>query len=271
MILKTDKTSHEEIIEVVIISSYGQLSIYVNQNSKFVKVARLFCEYTGWMLNKTRFILDGDSLQNDLTLLENEVNNHAVLDAFQEVFGEKGHTDGEIRQMLEEYDSDTEDLPELDEVSNATDVDYKFYEDLKLELKEGSLILDRSNCQDQKLLYLLETDHLQPYEILRLRNVYSWWEQTKIWRVEIDRPKPMKIKRKVDTTEKPCDKQKRPKRNLPDLSEGTPDSTPDFPLIGTPVVTAVGKQVETRDEIPGGTQVSIPIYTPYLAKNQMMK
>ena len=182
----------------------------MSQNFKFDKVARLFCEHTGWMLNKTRFILDGDSLQNDLTLLENEVNNHAVLDAFKEVFGGKGPTDGEIRQMLEECDSDTEEVPELDEGPHKTNVDYKWYEDLKLELKEGSLILDRSNSQDQKLLYLLETKHLQPYEIFRLRNVYSCWEQTKLWRVEVDRPKPVRIKRKVEATEKPCERETSP-------------------------------------------------------------
>jgi hypothetical protein len=101
----------QELIDVVIISSCGQLSLSVKQNSNFDIVAKQFCEHTGWMLNKTRFILDGDRLQNDLTLLENEVHNHAVLDAFQEVFGGKGPTDKEILQMLEECDADTEDVP----------------------------------------------------------------------------------------------------------------------------------------------------------------
>ena len=55
------------------------------------------------MLDKTRFILDGDRLQNDLTLLENEVHDKAVLDAFLEVSGGKGPTDMEILKMLEDF------------------------------------------------------------------------------------------------------------------------------------------------------------------------
>ena len=208
----------QELIDVVIISSYGQLSLSVKQNSKFDIVAKQFCEHTGWMLNKTRFILDGDRLRNDLTLLENEVHNHAVLDAFQEVFGGKGPTDKEILQMLEECDADTEDVPELDEGSNKTDIDYKWYEDLKLELKGGSLILDRSNSQDEKLLFLLETDNLQPYEIVRLRNIYSCWEQTKLWRKEDDRSKPARKKQKVKSTLKPSNREKGQKNNIHDLS-----------------------------------------------------
>jgi hypothetical protein len=49
-------------------------------------------------------------------------------------------------------------------------------EELKQNLLEGKLVLDRSNDLDQKLLFLLETKHLQPYELIRLRNVYSFWE-----------------------------------------------------------------------------------------------
>ena len=136
MIPQDERSSHiQDLIEVLITSSKGQISFYVSQNSKFDKVARLYCEQTGWTLHKTRFFLDGDRVQNDLTLLENKVNDQDVLDAFQEVFGGKGPTDGKIRQMLEECDSDTEEVPESDENDNNTDVDYKWYENLKLELK----------------------------------------------------------------------------------------------------------------------------------------
>jgi hypothetical protein len=210
---------HQEIVEVVLTSSNGQLKISASQNSKFERVARLFCERTGWMLSETRFILDGDRLQNDLTLLENEIQNHDVIEAFQQVFGGKGPTDSEILQMLEECNSDTEDVPELDEGPNKTDVDYKWYEDLKLELKGGSLILDRSNSQDEKLLFLLETDNLQPYEIVRLRNIYSCWEQTKLWRKEDDRSKPARKKQKVKSTLKPSNREKGQKSNIHDLSQ----------------------------------------------------
>ena len=253
---------HQEIVEVVLTSSNGQLKISASQNSKFDRVARLFCERTGWMLSETRFILDGDRLQNDLTLLENEIQNHDVIEAFQQVFGGKGPTDSEILQMLEECNSDTEDVPELDEGPNKTDVDYKWYEDLKLEFTKGYLILDRSNIQDQKLLYLLETDHLQPYEIIRLRNVYLLWEQTKFWRAEVDGSKPVRTKRKVKATEEPCDRVKRPRRNIPDLSDCTPVSQSVCKLDGKPLLAAVGNTDETAVDIQEGTQDGIQINTP---------
>ena len=255
MIPEAENPFHQqEIIEVIITSSNGQLRISVSQSCKFDRVARLFCEHRGWMLNETRFTLDGDRLKNDLTLFENDVRNHDVLDAFQQVFGGKGPTDSEIRQMLEECNSDTEDVPAVDSGPNNTDDNYKWYEDLKQELKEGYLILDQSNSQDQKLLYLLETDHLQPYEIIRLRNVYSWWEQTKLWRSEVERSNPVIVKRKVKANQDPCDIVKRPKRNIPDC---TPVEKAVCTLDGKPIVTVSGKPVATTVGIPGITPVGI--------------
>ena len=48
-------------------------------------------------------------------------------------------------------------------------MDKELYEELKHELKEGKLKLDRKNDLDMKLCLLLETDDLQPYELIRLK------------------------------------------------------------------------------------------------------
>ena len=170
--------SKDELVDIVISSEEGQFNITTRKNEKFLSVAKSVCELTGWKLIKTRFILNGERLQNDLTFKENEVQNHSVIDVMFEMVGGKGPTELEIRKMLEEEASEDDESEEIEypnqtaEANSAendcshTDVNYKLYEELKLELKEGTLILDRSNCQDKKLLLLLETDDLEPYETL---------------------------------------------------------------------------------------------------------
>ena len=43
-----------------------------------------------------------------------------------------------------------------------------------------------------KLLFLLETDSLQPYELIRLGNLYSSWEERKKWTEEPELEVPKK-------------------------------------------------------------------------------
>jgi hypothetical protein len=71
---------------------------------------------------------------------------------------------------------------------------------------------------DKKLLYLLETKEIQPYELLRLKNLYSFWEEKK----KSEYFKPIKETNKALTTKrKGTDNQKNkngPKRafeNIP--------------------------------------------------------
>ena len=122
----------------------------------------------------------------DLSLLENQVGNNEVIDAFHELIGGKGPNDEEILEMLDDCNSDPDESDESDDEGltvGKTNVDHQLYEELKLKLKEGKLRLDRTNDQDKELCFLLETDDLQPYELIRLRNVYSCWEQLNTWRV----------------------------------------------------------------------------------------
>ena len=188
------KQPEDGAIEVVIDSANGPVSISTSQKIKFWEVSNHFSKVTGWDKKETRFTLDGDRLQDDLTLEENDIKNGTVIDAFKEMFGGKGPDDDnkKILEMLEQCDSDTSDTSDNEEVDDSSaqkHPDYKFYEELKQKLKEGKLELNRAKDQDIKLCLLLETDTLQPYELIRLRNVYTFWEQSKPLRDETEKYK----------------------------------------------------------------------------------
>ena len=57
----------------------------------------------------------------------------------------------------------------------------RWYENLKLQYKEGKLKLCRSNPMDAKLIFPLQAKNLQPSELIRFRNIFSLWEQHKTW------------------------------------------------------------------------------------------
>ena len=80
-----------------------------------------------------------------------------------------------------------------------------------MKLKEGTLDLDIEKEKDKKLCYLLQTDSLQPYELIRLRNVYAFWEQSKSWEglSEISESKTEKKKEEKSQTNIKESKQKR--------------------------------------------------------------
>ena len=180
------------VIEVVVDSEKGPVSIFTSQKNKFLEVSNHFCKVTGWYKKETRFTLDGDRLQDDLTLEEHDIGNGTVIDAFQEMFGGKGPDATQILQMLEQCDSDTSETSDTSEVEGSSDQkhpDYEFYEELKHKWKEGKLELNRANVQDKKLCLLLDTDSLQPYELIRLRNVYTFWEKIKPLREENEKSK----------------------------------------------------------------------------------
>ena len=182
LIEEESSSNTPEVINIVISFSVGKLKTTTFGNVKFGEFAKKICELAGWQMKKTRFLLDGDRLQDDLTLSENEVQNHAVIDTFQEMFAGKGPNEDDILRMLEECDSDPDDENVSDNSDVSTDnldVHYKWYEEMKAKLKDGRLELSRYSDQDQKLRLLLETDSLHPYEMLRLRNVYSLWRNLK--------------------------------------------------------------------------------------------
>ena len=206
-----------------------EFKITARKANMFWNLAASICEVEGWSLSRTRFLHDGDRLQNDMTIDENNIEEHAHIDVVFEMVGGKGPTEGQIRKMLEEMDSESEDEFEARDNSNETtdktreepdnfsheELNNKLYKELKVKLSEGTLQLSRSNDQDKKLLYLLETDSLQPYELLRLRNVYACWEHNIQWRKsskqETKKPTESKVKEQATTTEQKSD---RPKRNI---------------------------------------------------------
>ena len=185
------KCCEDEVFAVIIESSLGTFEISASKENRFCKVANQFCHIVGWPKSKTRFILDGERLRDDLTLIENEVSNMSVIDAFEEMIGGKGPDDEEkkILQMLEQCDSESEtasesdsgDMSDSDEEKDLKEDYYGWYKELKIKLREGTLKLDIAKEKDKKLLFLLQTDSLQPYELIRLRNVYAFWEQSKSW------------------------------------------------------------------------------------------
>ena len=103
-----------ELVDIVISSEEAQFKITTSKHEKFLSVAQSICELKGWKLTKTRFILDGERLQNDLTFEENEVQNHSVISVMFEMVGGKGPTDLEILKMLEEAPSEDEESEEIE-------------------------------------------------------------------------------------------------------------------------------------------------------------
>ena len=190
----------DELIDVTITSSKTQFKITTRKSEKFLNVAVSVCDEVGWNLNSTRFIFNGERLQNKLTFLENEIKNNALIEVCFEMVGGKGPSADEIRKMLDEAKSDESEKSDWDEIettelsSESAKQDYKWYEGLKQQLAEGTLELDKSNYQDQKLLYLLETEYLHPYEIIRLHNVYACWDQLKQWKMKDEREAMAEVK-----------------------------------------------------------------------------
>ena len=220
-----------DIIDIVIDSPSMQFNLSTCGRAKFRTISALYCELTGFKLSETRFLLDGNRIQDDLTLFENEIEHHSAINVFQEMSGGKGQDDKEIRQMLDECDSPTDDSEEDDGESSSDqkNTHYMWYEELKIKLKDGTLKLNKSNFQDKKLLHLLETDHLQPYEVYKLRNVYECWEQNLKWREDskkeietetesLGNTKVEKKEKKERAPAKPSDRETRQKRSFPEIS-----------------------------------------------------
>ena len=147
----------------------------------------------------------------------------SVIDAFEEMIGGPDDDEKKILQMLEQFDSESEsasesdsgDLSDSDEVKGQKEDYYEWYEELKMKLKEGTLELDIAKEKDKKLLFLLQTDSLQPYELIRLRNVYAFWDKSKSWEglSEISKSKTEKKKEVKSQTHI---KEPNQKRNLHD-------------------------------------------------------
>ena len=182
-----DSSHDNELIDILISSGKETFKITTYRHDKFLSVATSICEEADWDQKKTRFLLNGSRIQNNKTFSENDIENHAQIDVMFEMVGGKGPSEAEIREMLEKEDTGSEDeSDELDESSDISgvgkedrgypDSNKRLYDELKMKLMQGSLELDRSKAIDEKLLFLLDTDSLNPYELLRLRNVYGLWE-----------------------------------------------------------------------------------------------
>jgi hypothetical protein len=72
-------------------------------------------------------------------------------------------------------------MEDAEESENSTSEDLKWYDNLKLQFIQGKLKLNRSKPMDNKLIILLEAKQIQPYEIVRLRNIFTLWEKHNVW------------------------------------------------------------------------------------------
>ena len=208
-------TSDLQEVTIVFQSSKGGVKLAISQDAKFQDVSRMICDILNLELSKTRFLLDGERIQSELTLNENQIADNSTVEVFEELIGGKGPSEDQIRDMLDNYKSDGSDSDEAAENSDpyACDSDdYKWYVDLKQQLQNGVLKLQRSNHLDEKLIFLLDTEYLEPYEILRLKNVYSCWEQHQVWKGDEDSPGYKEIKTSSIQSSTPSRLERRPKR-----------------------------------------------------------
>ena len=180
-------------------SPTNKITITANKNIVFSTLAEQICKLEN--LHELRFLLDGTRVQNHLTLAENGLQDKDVIEIVQEMYGGKGPNNENILEMLEncksesedsEEDSDAYQLEKSKEEAERTDqniprdlnsskIDSLWFEKLKQEFKEGKLKLNKAKPMDEKLLFHLESDNLQQDELLRLRNIYSIWEQHNKW------------------------------------------------------------------------------------------
>ena len=231
MFQEKNTISKDEVIKLIIKTSKQTFNILSQSDAKFHNIAKQICEFAGWELSKIRFLLDGDHLQHSLTLIENDVQDGCVIEAFEELVGGKGPSESEVREMIDACDSNPEDEVESEEELDQLplpEAHYKLYEDLKCQLKDGRLSLDDSNYLDNKLHLLLKTNDLEPYEIIRLVNVYSCWEQHQIWKKETEQTSSSRSKTK--SCQKPSKKKAQLKRTVldrsPEMSHYDDETTP---------------------------------------------
>ena len=164
-----DKKANQ--ITIRIHSPKGTTSFNTSKNDKFSTVTDFICKSEGWNKNSIRCFLDGIRLQDDLTCLENSIENQDEIDLFEEMLGGKGSSEEEILKMLDEIDSGEEE--DLEDPDDLTSENIKWYENLKLQFMSGNLKLSRAKSLDKKMLALLEKKQIHPYEIVRLRNVFG--------------------------------------------------------------------------------------------------
>ena len=63
-----------DIIDIVIDSPSMQFNLSTCGRAKFRTISALYCELTGFKMSETRFLLDGNRIQDNLTLLRMKSN-----------------------------------------------------------------------------------------------------------------------------------------------------------------------------------------------------
>ena len=183
-------------------TSKQAVKLVTSQNARFKDVSRFICDIWNLELSKTRFLFDGERIRSELTLFENQLEDNSIVEVFEELVGGKGPGEDQIRQMIDNCESDSSEEIEASESDSSEEVkatenlhphafdseDYKWYVHLKQQLQSGVLKLQRSNHLDEKLIFLLEKEYLEPYEMIRLKNVHSCWEQHQVWKGNKETP-----------------------------------------------------------------------------------
>ena len=73
-------------------------------------------------LSKTRFLFDGERIQSELTLFENQLEDNSIVEVFEELVGGKGPSEDQIRQMIDNCESDSSEEIEASESDSSEEV-----------------------------------------------------------------------------------------------------------------------------------------------------
>ena len=186
-----------DILLIIFEFSHMKTSIRAHKDVRFIDVIEHFDKFEVLSESSLRFFQDGSRIQMNLSLAENGLQNDAVIDVYHVMTGGKGPNDEKILEMLDNCESEEDDMDECceetvkelddelstdeDEANETFEMNRLWFEDIKQQYKMGIIKLDSSKPMDSKLIFHLQAERLQYDEILRLKNIFEFWKQHNIW------------------------------------------------------------------------------------------
>ena len=137
-------------------SPKGKIFISTLKNTEFKLIKKKLCEILGERQNKTRFLLDGDRLQDDLTCQENGIYDKDEIDIFYEMVGGSAENKQEerIRKMIEaldtDVDSEIEDSDEQEESASQKELIPESQEGHHELIQKGDLFNQEDSKRENK-------------------------------------------------------------------------------------------------------------------------
>jgi hypothetical protein len=193
--VKNKQLLEKDILNITFEFSSKKMSIRAHKDVRFMDILGQYGDFE--LSSDLRFFQDGSRIQLNLSLAENGLQNENVIDVYHEMTGGRGPNDEKILEMLDNYESEEDDMDDSSEETAtesddvlSSDEDAKnerveknqlWFEDIKQQYKSGMFKLDSSKPMDSKLIFHLEAEKLQSDEILRLKNIFDLWKQHKIW------------------------------------------------------------------------------------------